>query len=343
MWDSITIDRHEPEEARAVKSSVFRSMLNRRACVLAVCGMASTQVCAAELALVFPAPSVVTAARDVGLSSYALPLGPFRDGAIKAVQTEGPMLQEAWQVESDSLSTLELMQGLRAQILAAGYAPLFECETQACGGFDFRYGTEVLPEPEMHVDLGDFRFLAASRDGAVGTEYLSLLVSRSPLNGYVQMTRVGGSVPAPALTASTKTPGAVAAPAVVQTDGAVGEGLATGLPVVLQDLVFASGAATLEDADYPSLVALAAWLQANPAAKVMLVGHTDAVGGLAANTSLSKRRAESVREVLIARHGIPAAQVSADGVGPLAPRGSNLDAAGQAQNRRVEVFVTSTQ
>ena len=75
----------------------------------------------------------------------------------------------------------------------------------------------------------------------------------------------------------------------------------------------------------------------------MLVGHTDAVGGLAANVSLSKRRAESVRAVLISRHGIPAAQVSADGVGPLAPRASNLDAAGQAQNRRVEVFVTSTQ
>lgn len=329
-----------------MKLSVIRTMLNRRACLFAVCGAVSAPVHAADLTLTFPAPVKVTSTQDGALQSYALPLGPFKDGSIQTLQTEGPMQQEAWQVQSDSLSTLELMQSLRAQVEAAGYAPLFECETRACGGFDFRYGIDVLPEPEIHVDLGDFRFLAASRDGADGKEYLSLLVSRSPLFGYVQLTRVGGAVPAPALTASTKTPEAAAparAPASVQDDGSVAAGLATGLPVVLQDLVFASGAATLEDADYPSLLALSAWLQANPAAKVMLVGHTDAVGGLAANVSLSKRRAESVRAVLISRHGIPAAQVSADGVGPLAPRASNLDAAGQAQNRRVEVFVTSTQ
>lgn len=301
---------------------------------------------AAPLDPSFPAPVVMTAAQDAPLGSYALPLGPFRDGEIAAQATVGPMRQQAWQVQSDSVTTVALMQGLRAQVEAAGYQVLFECETQACGGFDFRFGIEVMAEPAMHIDLGDFRYLAASRDGAAGKEYLSLLVSRSPLFGYVQMTQVGGALPATVLTASTKAQDVVApaAPvAAVQADGSIAAGMAAGLPVVLDDLQFASGAATLEDADYPSLLALTAWLKANPGAVVMLVGHTDAVGGKAANVSLSKRRAESVRQVLISRHGIPAAQVSADGVGPLAPRASNLDAAGQAQNRRVEVFVTSTQ
>ncbi len=39
----------------------------------------------------------------------------------------------------------------------------------------------------MHVDLGDFRFLAAERDGRDGPEAVSLLVSRSSQTGFVQM------------------------------------------------------------------------------------------------------------------------------------------------------------
>ena len=57
---------------------------------------------------------------------------------------------------------------------------------------------DVLDEPDMHVDLGDFRFLAAERDGPDGPEAVSLFVSRSADMGFVQMITIGSAINASA-------------------------------------------------------------------------------------------------------------------------------------------------
>jgi OOP family OmpA-OmpF porin len=54
-------------------------------------------------------------------------------------------------------------------------------------------------------------------------------------------------------------------------------------------------------------------------------------------------RAESVRQALLAIQGVVPDQVRAEGIGPLAPRATNLTEEGRRQNRRVEVMVTSTE
>jgi outer membrane protein OmpA-like peptidoglycan-associated protein len=71
---------------------------------------------------------------------------------------------------------------------------------------------------------------------------------------------------------------------------------------------------------------------------VVLVGHTDASGGLAANVALGAKRADAIRARLVAS-GVPTAQVSAEGAGYLAPRASNLTDEGRRLNRRVEVVL----
>ena len=121
-------------------------------------------------------------------------------------------------MQSPALSTLDVLQDLRAQIRAAGFELIFECETESCGGFDFRFGAEVVAEPDMHVDLGDFRYLAADRGTDANKEYLSLLVSRSPQNGYVQLMRVGALLAPAADPTASQAPGAepqAAAPPIV--------------------------------------------------------------------------------------------------------------------------------
>ncbi|MES2435485.1 MAG: OmpA family protein [Pseudomonadota bacterium] len=317
-------------------------------CLAAALSATSAQA-VPQLKLQFPGPSETTLQRTEALASFRLAVGPYQSGKIATELTEGALDQTAWRIAVPETSTLEMIQTLRAQIAAAGFKVIFECETEACGGYDFRYGTEVVAEPDMHVDLGDFRYLAAERMGPLGREYIGLLVSRSPENGFVQLTQIGGDAlqPLANATPSTELPKSTSfalKPTVTTPEASsdLGKTLDLGQSLVLEDLVFTSGSSALAGGTYASLTALAGWLQANPTKTVTLVGHTDDSGGLASNIALSKKRAASVRQNLIAQYGVSAGQVSANGVGPLAPRSSNLTPEGQQQNRRVEVVLTST-
>jgi len=296
---------------------------------------------AVALTLELPAKVLAEETRSELPGSYALPTAAFDGTSVPARQVEGSLDQRAFRLDAAGMTTLALIAPLRDQVLAAGYEVVFECDARACGGFDFRFHTEVMPEPDMHVDLGDFRFLSAQS----GDEAVSILVSRSAGAGYVQITRVSDApepvrpVETPVTLEDDATPrgGEAAQPAsdIAAALDAVGS-------AVLDDLVFASGAASLADGDYPSLAAVAGWLQANPDGTIALVGHTDASGSLAANTALSERRAEAVAEVLINRFAVDPARVEAKGVGFLAPRATNQTEEGRQKNRRVEVIVTST-
>ena len=71
----------------------------------------------------------------------------------------------------------------------------------------------------------------------------------------------------------------------------------------------------------------------------MLVGHTDAVGSLEANTALSRERAQAAAAYLRDRHGLDPARIESAGAGYLAPVASNLDATGRTENRRIEAVL----
>lgn len=301
---------------------------------------------AGALDFTFPAPATVTNRRDEALGSYQLPVGAWKDGQMKTLPVEGPLTRIAWRLQTTTETTLQILSPLRAQLIGQGFAVLYECSTQACGGYDFRYGMVLLPEPDMHVDLGDFRYLAAERPGAKGPEYVALMVSRSSGAGYVQLTQIGrdpvlaaaGPQP-PQPEASDATRAGTTTP---DTAGSLGAALVANGAVTLDGLRFKSGAGGLAPGDYPSLSALADWLKADPKREVTLVGHTDDSGGLAANIALSRERARSVMDQLVQRYGVDKSQLSAEGVGYLSPRATNLTDAGRRMNRRVEAVLTST-
>ena len=295
----------------------------------------------AGLVLDMPVAAVVIGGRVETPGSYALPIGPFAQDTLPVRAIEGALDQRAYRLDGSKQSTLQLMQPLRDQVTAAGYRVLYDCDTAACGGFDFRYGMDVLPEPQMHVDLGDFRYLAAQKD----TAFVGVLVSRSADQGFVQVVTVTeGAVGAGlqglgAGAAPVAEPVTIATVAAPDTTGSLGDRLGQQGSVALDDLVFASGKGGLEDKDYASLADLAAWLKTHPDRVVTLVGHTDASGTVAGNIALSKQRAASVRSWLITHYGVAAGQVAAQGAGFLAPRASNATPEGRTANRRVEVML----
>lgn len=109
-----------------------------------------------------------------------------------------------------------------------------------------------------------------------------------------------------------------------------------GAQLTLEDLVFEPGTATFAAGAEIGLARVAAWLAAAPAQAIRIEGHTDATGSPEANLSLSLRRAEAVRDAVIAR-GVAAARIVVSGEGAADPVASNDDAQGRARNRRVVV------
>ena len=107
--------------------------------------------------------------------------------------------------------------------------------------------------------------------------------------------------------------------------------------VTLHGLFFDHDQATLTPASRPALEEIASFLEARPAMRFYVVGHTDATGSLSYNQTLSKQRAEAIVRELVGNHGIAGRRLEGHGVGPLAPMFSNATDGGKAKNRRVEL------
>jgi OmpA-OmpF porin, OOP family len=117
---------------------------------------------------------------------------------------------------------------------------------------------------------------------------------------------------------------------------ALGRGIATDGKVAVYGIHFDTGSAVLKVDSEPTLVEIARLLTTTPALSLFVVGHTDAVGAVDANLTLSSARAEAVVKALLGR-GIAAARLRAAGVGPYCPVSTNSTEAGRALNRRVEL------
>jgi outer membrane protein OmpA-like peptidoglycan-associated protein len=110
--------------------------------------------------------------------------------------------------------------------------------------------------------------------------------------------------------------------------------------VVLQEtggrVFFDFDKAVLKPAAQQQLVDVVRDMRENPQLRAEIVGHTDSIGTDQYNLGLSRRRAEAVRNYLVAQ-GIAAAQIQTDWKGESQPIAPNNTAQGRAQNRRVEI------
>jgi outer membrane protein OmpA-like peptidoglycan-associated protein len=124
---------------------------------------------------------------------------------------------------------------------------------------------------------------------------------------------------------------------VVANAAALSTGLSGAGHVVINGILFDTGKADIKPESDAALAEVSKLLKGDPKLLVYVVGHTDNVGGLAANMDLSRRRAAAVSQLLTTKYGIPAAQLSPFGNGPYAPVASNDSEDGRAANRRVEL------
>ncbi len=123
--------------------------------------------------------------------------------------------------------------------------------------------------------------------------------------------------------------------------------IATGLPDMRNKLItegklvsygiyFDVNSDKLKPQSAGTLKEIAGILADNPELKIRIIGHTDADGNDAANLDLSKRRAASVKNALVAAYSIDAARIETDGKGEKEPVAPNDNGTNKALNRRVE-------
>jgi outer membrane protein OmpA-like peptidoglycan-associated protein len=107
--------------------------------------------------------------------------------------------------------------------------------------------------------------------------------------------------------------------------------------VALYGIYFDFDKAVLKPESKGALDEIAKLLAQDPGLKLYVVGHTDNVGEIAYNMTLSQSRAEAVVRALVTEYRIGADRLKPYGVGPLAPVESNATEGGRAKNRRVEL------
>ncbi|MEL7425606.1 MAG: OmpA family protein [Bacteroidota bacterium] len=118
-------------------------------------------------------------------------------------------------------------------------------------------------------------------------------------------------------------------------DLAIGEGRT---PIVLRNVLFATGSAELLPISEPELNRLVSLLEEFPELRIKINGHTDSIGDDASNLQLSEARAKAVLDYLVQK-GIAAERLRSEGFGETRPVADNESEEGRRLNRRTEFEV----
>jgi outer membrane protein OmpA-like peptidoglycan-associated protein len=118
------------------------------------------------------------------------------------------------------------------------------------------------------------------------------------------------------------------------------ERVEVGAKVVLKNIYFEFGKSALKPESFASLDNVVKLLESNETLRVEISGHTDNVGSLKSNTSLSTDRAKAVVDYLVGK-GIESRRLEYKGYAFSQPIAPNTTEDGRAQNRRVEFKILS--
>ena len=112
-----------------------------------------------------------------------------------------------------------------------------------------------------------------------------------------------------------------------------------GLVVNMGDVLFDTSKSDLRPAAREALAKFSGIVLNYPTLQLVVEGYTDSTGSEEFNQTLSDKRAESVRDYLVAQ-GLNAGSITAKGLGEAMPVADNSTAAGRQKNRRVEIIVS---
>jgi outer membrane protein OmpA-like peptidoglycan-associated protein len=110
---------------------------------------------------------------------------------------------------------------------------------------------------------------------------------------------------------------------------------------ILDRLYFAPASVELGEASQAQIEATAAILQAFPALRIQLRGHTDSSGDEERNLEISEQRAHAVMVALI-KQGVLPVRITIQGMGSEEPVADNDTAEGRERNRRIDLSIVES-
>lgn len=246
------------------------------------------------------------------------------------VRAEGKLTRIAYKAPAGR-SVLEMFRNYEHALQAGGFEIVFSCENELCGGRAFN---QAATPPDLNTLMAynekDQRYLLAKLARPAGDVHVSLYIDRAYSVGGANKDRVFANlviVESQAMQAG-----------LVKVDAAaMAKGLEADGHIALYEIFFDTDQADLKPESGAALGEIAKLLAGKPQLKVLVVGHTDNVGALDYNRSLSQRRAQAVVESLVKQHNLARDRLTAVGVGMAAPVASSDSETGRAKNRRVEL------
>ncbi len=299
--------------------------------------IASSAQAQTSLSLPIPEGAVQTDTLSVANTDSVIPVGIW--AASTGVPTRivsGALQRQIYKMPKSGLTEQQIIAPMIDALKLSGFDLVFSCQGLQCGGFDFHTAAPVAAPPAIFVDLRSFVAMTLRDDQG---DHIFCVVSHFASDTYIQIDYMtarqfdisGASRDIALRLQSTldRSDNPLDYPRTLEQGGAI----------ILSDLTFDSGSAKLGDQDYASLTALADYLKTHQDSKIILIGHSDAVGSLQGNITLSQKRAASVRSRLVGDHGINPDRIVAQGVGYLAPIAPNTSDENRDKNRRVEAIL----
>jgi OmpA-OmpF porin, OOP family len=279
--------------------------------------------------------SVIRAQTRQEFAGYVLPLGPADKSERRfqqQQQIEGKVTKTLYEAPAGS-SALAVFRSYQAALQRAGFAVMYNCSGRQCSP-DGRIQYAIKnTRPEDYIqDLGGH---------SLDDEDVYLFAAHEPkkdVYAIVYATHIYSDATRVVYFTDVIETGPLARGLIAVIDAkAMADDIGKAGHVALYGIYFDTGKAALKPDSSAALEEIARLLKAQPALKLHVVGHTDNVGTLEANMTLSKQRAEAVVSALVTNYQIASARLIGNGVGPLAPVASNASEGGRAKNRRVEL------
>ncbi|MEO0913767.1 MAG: OmpA family protein, partial [Pseudomonadota bacterium] len=201
----------------------------------------------------------------------------------------------------EGIALLQVARNFTQALEGKGFEIRLDCDAKACNRIS--YDVEQFGNSPVWADAFNYRYVSATRESADGVAHASLFLSEN--NGRV-------------LSVVAVTEEEAMAFKMIEA-AEMAEAVADTGRIALYGILFDTDEAEIKPQSAPTLAEMATFLKGNPELSVVIVGHTDNQGSMEYNLGLSARRAEAVRNALVAEHGISAERMAHAGAGFFAP------------------------